>query len=146
MFVGLLDLSVTTYLNIEDLSAMRVVLPVDERSIDQLAFPSDLFVEPGQIATAPADRSVRRTKSTYSYDSRQSPDHRSQRNAMAVLKRPSAGFTGRRTANCRTVTYPFIGEYYVVQVTDETGCLIGGSLRSSKIRLLAKNFPLRIYR
>ena len=145
MSVGLLDLSVTTYLNIEDLSAMRVVLPVDERSIDQLAFPSDLFVEPGQIATAPADRSVRRTKSTYSYDSRQSPDHHSQRNAMA-LKRPFAGVTARRTANCRTVTYPFIGEYYVVQVTDETGCLTRGSLRSSKIRLLAKNFPLRIYR
>jgi len=137
MFVGLLDLSVTTYLNIEDLSAMRVVLPVDERSIDQLAFPSDLFIEPGQIITAPAARSVRELKST---------GHRSQRNTVAVLKRPFAGVTARRTANCRTVTYPFIGEYYVVQVTDETGCLIGGSLRSSKIRLLAKNFPLRIYR
>jgi hypothetical protein len=124
--IGVLDLGFTTYVSHEDLfnsspslisKAKRLVsspieppqatLPeLDQDSMSVAAMPKETHIAERQFRSAPIGQIDRKAQPRKSIT------------AAVVhvnINQPAPA--------CRVVSYPFIGDQYVVQVTDDTGCL-----------------------
>lgn len=139
--IGLADVAVTSFINHkDDLAFSFNELETAARIVDlAAASPSRLPEDPDEsdeIISAvdlPASSNIRR----HGFDARftkakfriERPTHASSASAVAKISVAS---------DCRTVTYPFAGEHYVVQVTDDMGCMMSTTARYGRDRLLAK--------
>jgi hypothetical protein len=137
--VGLLDVAVNSYLSNEEIVSLRPTLPSTIHAIDQPdVSQTPLAPLPDQIETfAPPTTSgntVRR------YAAAVKIDRRARMNKTAV---PMVANLREPAANCQTVTYPFVGEYFVVRVTDGTGCFNSVTASYRADRLVAKSFAPR---
>jgi len=143
--VGLLDLGLTTFIGLEDLSAMPFVLPINERAHSPAALSPDLFIDQDALSPSLPDATVASAGSVNRVrkDSRNQADRRGQK--TGVIPKSSVALLSSVPVNCRTVKYPFVGENIVVRVTDEVGCLSSQSLPYTKDQSIAKVFHFDRY-
>ena len=143
--VGLLDLGLTKFIGLEDLSAMPFVLPISERAQGPAVLAPNLFIDQDAVSPSLPDvtmasaRPVNRVRK----DSRNQADRRGQK--TGVIPKSSVALLSSVPVNCRTVKYPFVGENIVVRVTDEVGCLSSQSLPYTKDQSIAKVFHFDRY-
>ena len=146
VMVGLFDLAFTTFINHEELVRMPSQPPIEVANNELSAsIPLPLDSDPdGPVVLTDASvsptryakvfRSAKLTRNaTVGTVARRSP----------ISHRMDLTSLNASLSNCRTITYPFIGDEYVVQLTDDTGCLSSASLRSRRDHFIAKAFAPR---
>lgn len=137
--IGLADVAMTSFINHkDDLAFSFNQLETAARIVDLAAIsPSRLPEDPDKfdeiISDLPASSNIRRhtvyARSTKAKFRIERPTHALSASTVAKISVAS---------DCRTVTYPFAGEHYVVQVTDDMGCMMSTTARYGRDRLLAK--------
>jgi hypothetical protein len=144
--VGLLDLAVTTYISHEEIfdTPQNVV----SRTGSFVAAPAvgsqpalaEVNTNDESLASVPVN--IGRTEPSVRATGFPRIDRRRRfRNNVAAAVIPVK--LSQPAAECRAVSYPFVGDEYVVQVTDETACLTLTAARYRRDRLIAQVVPRR---
>jgi hypothetical protein len=138
--VGLLDLGFTTYLSHEDLfdSPQNIV-----GKANALGAPSAIQsqITLPEVDTAGTELDVANSGVRATWLGRTIRQFREFRPRATVAALP-VKFVQPATP-CRTVSYPFVGDQYVVQVTDETACMNMTAAKFRREHLIAQNLPRR---
>ena len=138
--VGLSNLVITSYINHkDDLSTSLAALQTAAHMIDRADVASStlpLFSDRDSMAT-PAEPIVDKRKRRKMAFHPAVTNYRLTRPIVASLP-TSIAHISVPAVDCTTTTFPFVGENYVVRVTDPTGCMSLSSMRYRKDRLLAK--------
>ena len=139
--IGLLDLAFTTFINLQD----QVISPVPQVAIasfnessPSLPEPQDVTEDQSKITLSSSQQQTRLASTHYFVRARRTTVKDQSVRKVAEIDHASFADLKEPAAECRTVTYPFVGDYYVVRVTDDTNCLTSASLRSRQDRLVAK--------
>jgi hypothetical protein len=139
VFVGLFDLAFTTFINHEELVRLPEQPPIEVAdTVRSAAVTVPLDIDPVDIEVLP------QPPTRYTATSRPAKFRRTfiERKGLNDDHANLAGMNAS-LSTCRTVSYPFVGDGYIVQVTDDVGCLTSASLRSKRDHLIAKTFAPR---
>jgi hypothetical protein len=136
--VGLLDLAYTTSINRGDLAKVSAKPPLISVIPNSVALPETSKPDQGETPETPSEPLIRSAVvPRASRPSRIAANYSSSRKNVRLPRTSVARFI-EPPVSCTTVTYPFVGDEYVVKVTDDMGCLTSASAKYKGDHLIAK--------